>query len=133
MAANIKLPKLEVLEVDQHLYQSMLRSLMYAVIGTHPDIMFTVHHLSQFSATPGLEHLVAMKHVYWYLSGTQNLRITYHGNWISDELIGFTDLDWAGNSNSRRSVSRYAFIFCGAVVTWSAKKQLMIALLSGHV
>ena len=130
MAANIKLPKLEVPEVDQHLYQSMLGSLMYAAIRTRPDIMFTVHHLSQFLATPGSEHLVAMKCVYQYLSGTQNLGITYHGNQIGDELIGFTDLDWAGDSNSRRSVSRYTFIFCGAVVTWLAKKQLTIALLS---
>src|SRR5260221_1634266 len=64
MAANINLPKLEVPEVDQHLYQSMLRSLMYTVIGTCPDIMFAVHHLSQFLATPRLEHLVAMKCVY---------------------------------------------------------------------
>src|SRR5258708_12339650 len=130
MAANIKLPKLEVPEVAQHLYQSMLGSLMYAAIRTRPDIMFTVHHLSQFLATPGSEHLVAMKCVYQYLSGTQNLGITYHGNQIGDELIGFTDLDWAGDSNSRRSVSRYTFIFCGAVVTWLAKKQLTIALLS---
>src|SRR5258708_34831459 len=75
MAANIKLPKLEVPAVDQHLYQSMLGSLMYAVIGTHPNIMFTIHHLSQFLAAPSLEHLVAMKQVYQYLSGTRNLRI----------------------------------------------------------
>jgi len=40
MAVNIKLPKLETLEVDQHLYQLMLGSLMYMVIGTQPDIMF---------------------------------------------------------------------------------------------
>src|SRR5258708_15228585 len=130
MAANIKLPKLEVPAVDQHLYQSMLGSLMYAVIGTHPNIMFTIHHLSQFLAAPSLEHLVAMKQVYQYLSGTRNLRNTYHGNQIGNELIGFIDLDWAGDLNSQRSVSRYAFIFCGAVIAWSAKKQLTIALLS---
>ena len=70
MKANIKLPKLETPEVDQHLYQLMLGSLMYAVTGTRPDIMFTVHHLSQFSITLGTEHLMAMQHVYRYLNGT---------------------------------------------------------------
>ena len=49
MAANLKLLKLDSPEIDQHLYQSMLGSLMYAAIGTQADIMYTVHSLSQFS------------------------------------------------------------------------------------
>src|SRR5260370_5795325 len=132
MKANIKLPKLEALEVDQQLYQSMLGSLMYMATGTRLDIMFTVHyyHLSQFSIAPGMEHLMAMQCVYQYLNGMWSLRITYHGSQIDEKLVGFTDSDWAGDSNSQRSVSRYAFIFCRATISWSAKKQLMIALSS---
>src|SRR5258708_38274669 len=49
---------------------------------------------------------------------------------IRDDIIGFTDSDWAGDANSRRSVSGYAFIFCGVAIAWSAKKQPTIALLS---
>ena len=64
MASNIKLPKLEALEIDQQLYQSMLGSLMYAATGTRLDIMFAIHYLSQFSIALGLDHLNAMKHVY---------------------------------------------------------------------
>src|SRR5258708_31217733 len=56
--------------------------------------------------------------------------MTLHWNEIGDNIIGFTDLDWGGNANSWRSVSRYIFIFCGAAIAWSAKKQLMIALSS---
>ncbi|SRR5258708_34794680 len=119
MAANLKLPKLEALAIDQHLYQSMLGSLMYAV-----------HYLSQHSIALGEEHLMAMKHVYWYLNGTLDLRLTYHGNQLNDDLMGFADSDWASDPNSQRSVSGYAFMFCGAVVSWSAKKQLTIALSS---
>src|SRR6266436_4530071 len=44
--------------------------------------------------------------------------------------MGFADSDWASDPNSRRSVSGYAFMFCRAIVSWSAKKQLTIALLS---
>ncbi len=133
MAINIKLPKLETPEVDQHLYQLMLSSLMYAVIGTQPDIMFTMHYLSQFLVAPGLEHIAALKCIYQYLNGTRDLRMTFHGNQIRDNIIGFMDSDWAGNANSWRSVSRYAFIFCGTAVAWSAKKQPTIALLSTEV
>ncbi len=70
--------------------------------------------------------------VYRYLNGTRSLGITYYGNRIGKKLVGFTDSDWAGDSNSRRSVSGYAFIFCGATISisWSAKKQMMISLSS---
>ena len=44
--------------------------------------------------------------------------------------MGYTDSDWAGDSNSRRSIAGYAFIFCGSIIAWSAKKQLTIALSS---
>jgi len=44
--------------------------------------------------------------------------------------MGFTDSDWAGDPNSQRSVSRYVFMFCGAVISWSAEKQPTIALSS---
>jgi len=133
MAINIKLPKLETPEVDQRLYQSMLSSLMYVATGTRPNIMFTMHYLSQFSVAPSSEHITALKCIYRYLNGTQDLGMTFHGNQIRDNIIGFMDSDWAGNANSWRSVSRYAFIFCGTAVAWSAKKQPTIALLSTEV
>src|SRR5258707_12322929 len=92
--------------------------------------MFAIHYLSQHSIAPGDERLTAMKRVYRYLNGTPDLGLTYHGNRLNDDLMGFADSDWAGDPNSRRSVSGYAFMFCGAVVSWSAKKQPTIALLS---
>src|SRR5258707_8350367 len=92
--------------------------------------MFSVHYLSQFSIAPVEEHLVAMKQVYQYLNGTPDLGLTYHGNQVNGDLIGFADSDWASDLNSWRLVSRYAFMFCGAIVSWLAKKQPTIALSS---
>ncbi len=80
MATNLKLPKLETLAINQHLYQSMLGLLMYAAIGMWPDIMFAIHYLSQHSVALGEEHLMAMKCVYQYLNGTPDLRLIYYGN-----------------------------------------------------
>ena len=78
----------------------------------------------------GEGHLTAMKCVYQYLNGTLDLGLTYHGNRLNDDLMGFADLDWASDPNSRRSVSGYTFMFCGAIVSWLAKKQPTIALSS---
>ena len=116
--------------MDQRLYQSMLGSLMYVAVRTRPDIMFAVHYLSQHSIAPGSEHLLAMKRVYRYLNGTTDLGLCYHGKLLDNDLTGFSDSDWAGNPNSWRSVSGYTFLFCGAAVSWSAKKQPTIALSS---
>ena len=80
MAANLKLPKLEGLSIDQRLYQSMLGSLMYVAIGTQPDIMYAIHYLSQHSIAPREPHLNAMKHVYCYLIGTQDLGLVFRSN-----------------------------------------------------
>src|SRR5260370_7241513 len=92
--------------------------------------MFVVHFLSQHSNAPGDEHLNAMKCIYHYLIRTQNLRLIFHGNLLNANLIGFSDSDWAIDPNSQRPVSGYTFIFCGAAIAWSAKKQLSLALLS---
>src|SRR5260370_38212226 len=105
MATNLKLPKLENLEVDQHLYQSMLGSLMYTAIGMHPDIMYAVHFLSQHSITPGPEHLNAIKHMYHYLIGTLDLGLIFFRNQLKHGLVSFSNLDWAGNLNTWRSIS----------------------------
>src|SRR5260370_21569143 len=92
--------------------------------------MFAMHSLSQHSVAPGEEHLNAIKHVYHYLSRTQDLGLRFCGNQFNHDLIGFSDSDWAGDPNSWRSVTGHAFLFCGAASAWSAKKQLTIALSS---
>jgi len=92
--------------------------------------MYAVHYLSQHSIAPGELHLNAMKRIYSYLIGTQDLRLVFHGDQLNCNLVGFSDSDWASDLNSRRLVSGYAFILCGAMIAWSAKKQQTIALSS---
>src|SRR5258708_21854380 len=130
MAANLKLPKMESPTIDQCVYQSMLGSLMYMVIGTWPNIMFAIHYLSQHSIALGEKHLNTMKCVYCYLNGTLALRLLFYRNQFNCNLVGFSDSDWASDPNTQRSVSGYAFLFCRAVITWSVKKQPTIALSS---
>ena len=59
--------------VDQHLYQSAIRSLLYLSGGTRPDITFSVSNLAKFSAKPSKHHWAAIKRVMRYLKGTINL------------------------------------------------------------
>eukprot|EP00253_Pinus_taeda_P013986 PITA_13986 len=80
-------------------------------------------------AKPSGNHWNAAKKVLRYLKGTVNLGIMY-----TDEsdvvLTGFSDSDWAGNPDDRRSTSGYAFHIGSGVVSWSSKKQPTVSLSS---
>src|SRR5260221_464300 len=112
------------------MYQSMVGSVMYTAIRTQYNIIYAFYYLSQHSIPPGEAHLNAMKRIYCYLIGTQDLRLVFHGDRLNCNLVGFSNSDWAGDPNSRRLVLGYAFILCGAVIAWSVKKQQTIALSS---
>ena len=114
------------------LYQRAIGSLMYAAIGTRPDLSFAIQTLSQFNHEPSTEHWTAVKRVLRYLNGTLDLGITYDGASIGNSISveGYSDSDWASNHNNRRSISGYTFLMGGGAISWSSKKQPTVALSS---
>lgn len=75
-------------------YAAVLGSLMYAAVGTQPDIVFAIHHLSQFTSPPFIAHITAVKRVFHYLNGTRTLGLTYQSK-DNKALIGYTNADRA--------------------------------------
>ena len=76
---------------------------------------------------PSKLHYAAAKRVLRYLQGTKKLGILYkkeNGN----NLVGFTDSDWAGSLDDRKSTSGYIFCLGSNVIAWSSKKQKTVAL-----
>jgi hypothetical protein len=88
-----KLVKLEEAEVDVWEYQSSLGALMYAMLGTHPELAHCVTILSQHSMTPGHEHLTALKCVFQYLRETSAAKLMYKGTPTALTLVGYTYAD----------------------------------------
>eukprot|EP00253_Pinus_taeda_P017481 PITA_17481 len=43
-------------------------------------------------------------------------------------LVGFTDSDWAGDPDDRKSTTYYVFTFGSRLITWDFKKQSAISL-----
>ncbi|GKD29046.1 hypothetical protein Tco_1239824 [Tanacetum coccineum] len=68
-----------------------------------------------------------MKRVFRYLKGTSDLGILYVRK-EEERLIGFSDSDYAGNFDDRKSTSGYVFKFSSGAVSWSSKKQPVVSL-----
>jgi hypothetical protein len=115
----------------QPLYQSIVGSLMYAMLCTRPDIAYTVQQLSQFASDPSPIHLQAAKRALRYLQGSQGLHLTYKYNGGATGTTGaiqsYSDVNLAADED-RKSISGYVFTLAGSPISWQAKKQSTIAL-----
>ncbi|XP_075088620.1 secreted RxLR effector protein 161-like [Nicotiana tabacum] len=107
-------------------YSSVVRSLMYVMMCTRPNICYIVSLVSRYQSNPGRDHWKAVKRIFRYLKGTADYSLCYSGNDLY--LRGYTDVDWAGDQNDRKSTSGYAFLLNGGTISWKSKKQTYIAL-----
>ena len=89
-------------------YQSAVGSLLYLSSATRPDITFAVNHVTKFSEKPTKEQWSGVKRIFRYLKGTVNYGLQYSRD-AREERVGFSDADWAGDTNNRKSVSGYLF------------------------
>jgi len=115
---------------DIRLYQSIIRSLMYAMTQTRPNLAFPVSLLSRFAINLSTAHIGAAKRVLKYLKYTQHLGITYNGHTEHGAFRGYSDADWAGDIETRSSTSAYVFFLFSAPITWKSSRQHTIALSS---
>ncbi|PKU64457.1 Retrovirus-related Pol polyprotein from transposon TNT 1-94 [Dendrobium catenatum] len=111
---------------DKIPYASAVGSLMYAQVCTRPDIAYIVGMLGRYLSNPGMDHWKAVKRVMRYLKRTRDFMLTYQR---SDhlEIVGYSDSDFAGCLDSRRSTSGYIFMLAGGAISWKSVKQTLIA------
>jgi hypothetical protein len=117
---------LKATAIDTLRYQKALGELNYLSGWTRPDIAFTVSALSKYSSNPGPQHFATLHHLYRYLRGTQNHGITYRGAGdVADQptMTIYSDSDYAGCVDDRRSVTGYSVHLCGAAVSWLSTRQ----------
>jgi hypothetical protein len=107
-------------------YATTIGSIMYAALGTRPDLAFSVQHLSQFTTSYGQEHWTAIKYALRYLKGTRNGGIVFKKD-AGLNLELFVDSDYA-NRTDALSIGGYVAIIGGGCVAWSSKKQRTVAL-----
>ncbi|KAL6334437.1 hypothetical protein AAG906_015626 [Vitis piasezkii] len=117
MLTNLKLSKDESKKgVEETLYMSMIGSLS-----------FSVGVCARYQACPKESHLIALKRIIRYITGTLELGPWYPFDTHSD-VACYTDVDWAGNVDDRKNTSGGCFYIGNCLVAWMSKKQNSVSL-----
>jgi hypothetical protein len=112
--------------VDQKLYHCMIGSLLY-LCASRPNIMLSVCMCARFQPAPKECHLRAVKRIMRYLVLTPYLGLWYPKG-AHFELIGYSDVDYAGCKVDRKSISETCQFLGRSLVCWSSTKQNYVAL-----
>eukprot|EP00253_Pinus_taeda_P010442 PITA_10442 len=117
-------------EVDATLYRQLVGKLLY-LTHTRPDLSFAVGLVARFMQNPRESHWKAAKRILRYVRGTVQFGIHYSAK-ATPLLVGFTDSDWAGDPDDRKSTAVYVFTLGSGPITWACKKQDAISLSSAE-
>jgi len=110
---------------DSTRYRSIVGALQYLTL-TRPDISFAVNKVCQYLHAPTTVHWTAVKRILRYLKNTTRLGIRIARS-PSSLVSGFSDADWAGDVDDRRSTGGFAIFFGSNLVSWSARKQVTVS------
>jgi histone deacetylase 1/2 len=108
-------------------YRSLVGGLQYLTM-TRPDLSFSVNKVCQYLHAPTSAHWSAVKHILRYIKGTISQGLLLRPATTASTLLSaFSDANWAGCSDDRRSTGGYAIFYGGNLVSWSARKQATVS------
>ena len=102
-------------------YASAIRSIMYAMICTRPDVAFAISLTSRYQANPGESHWAAVNTILKYLKRTKEMFLVYGGE---EELVvrGYAGASFQTDRDDCRSQSGFMYVLNGGAVHWMSSK-----------
>lgn len=110
-------------------YREAVVSLMYLSIATRPDITYAMGMVSRHLNNPKMVHVNAVKRIFKYLKATESYGINFEKN-ANASFICYSDSDYAGDPDTKRSTSGNVFLFGSSAVSWNSQRQKCVALSS---
>jgi hypothetical protein len=109
-------------------YINAVGALNYLAIATRPDISQTVSKLARYNANPRPAHWKAVKHLFRYLQGTKDLKLTYAPSESNETFSTYVDADHGGDVDNGRSTTGFVIKMGTGAISWSSKLQTIVAL-----
>jgi hypothetical protein len=117
------------LDTNSHvLYRQIIGKLMYAMVGTRPDLAYTLSILRRFAAAPDTYYMALAKRTLVYVKTTINYWLHYkrESRFATPTLTGYVDSDYA-NSDDRKSMTGVYFFIDDSLIYWCSKRQSTVA------
>ncbi|KAK2452968.1 putative mitochondrial protein [Trifolium repens] len=113
---------------DASEYKQMMGCLMY-LLASRPDLAFSVCLVARYMDRPTEIHVAAVKRIMRYLKGTLSYGMLYKADDNKNLcLIGWSDSDYAGDLDDRKSTTGYLYMLGSGAISWSSKKQPIVTL-----
>nr|XP_020164044.1 uncharacterized mitochondrial protein AtMg00810-like [Aegilops tauschii subsp. strangulata] len=106
---------------DAAFYRSIVGALQHLTL-TRPEIQYAVQQVCLHMHAPRDVHWAAVKRILRYVCGTMDLGVTLHAS-ADTALTAYSDADWAGCPDTRRSTLGYCVYLGPSLISWSSKRQ----------
>ena len=112
---------------DSKLYREIVGSLLFASIGTRPDISAATAILTQFMEKPTKAHVAAARNIASYARTTADLGLRYKSE-KQLRLEVYCDASFAPPGGGRKSRTGYMVMINGTPVAWKSRRQDITAM-----
>ena len=110
---------------DPTFYRSIVGALQYLTL-TRPDLTYAVQQACLHMHDPKDVHWMFVKRILRYVRGTAGKGLQLHRS-STPALTGYSDADWAGCPDTRRSTSGFCVFLGDSLVSWSSKRQPVVS------
>ena len=121
MDPKIHLYKKSTYLIDARRYRALVGKLLYVII-TRPDISLAIGKISQFIERPTKPHWDAVMMVLRYRKSTPSRSLQFQREQFLD-VLAYSDADYAGSSEDRKSTTGFCIFVGGNLVAWKSKKH----------
>ena len=111
-------------------YRAAAGSLLYLTTITRPDLAFAVSNVCKHLEKPSVSNWNDVKRIFKYLKDTTNLGILYQASHPGGELHVFSDADYAGCAETRKSTTGVAAMYAAGAIAWQSQRQGCVSLSS---
>jgi hypothetical protein len=120
-------------EEQQELYRSGAGMLLYLIKHSRPDIANAVRELSKCMTGANAAAFKELMRVIKFVLDTREYGLKLAPEWEDAmlwELRIYSDSDWAGDKDNRKSITGFIIFLLGAPILWRSKVQASVALSS---